>query len=208
MSEETPKFQVIDRRKARMESAGAATAEGSPAAETGPAPEAAPPAAPPSPASVPPASGPRLVTPEGEIAATSPEDEALPAPTAEQAERSRQAYSSTSERLNDLIRASDPGAEMPETVNFETLVQQLYLSAMLQLGEGTPQGERAPVDIIGARQSIDLLGVLAEKTRGNLNDKEQRLLDSALFELRMAFLEIVNALSRQPIPPPPGKCGK
>jgi hypothetical protein len=41
-----------------------------------------------------------------------------------------------------------------------------------------------------------MLGVLAEKTKGNLSPEETRLLDSALFELRMAFLEITQALAR------------
>ena len=49
---------------------------------------------------------------------------------------------------------------------------------------------------MGARQSIDMLGVLADKTKGNLSDNEQRLLESALFELRMGFLEITQALAR------------
>ena len=49
---------------------------------------------------------------------------------------------------------------------------------------------------MGARQSIDMLSILAEKTRGNLSETEQRLLESALFELRMGFLEITQALAR------------
>jgi hypothetical protein len=88
-------------------------------------------------------------------------------------------------------------------------VQQFYLSAMIQMGAGTQDGQRPRVDILGARTTIDLLGVLAEKTRGNLNDVEDRTLQSVLFELRMAFLELTSMISLQsvqpPPPPPPGK---
>jgi hypothetical protein len=60
------------------------------------------------------------------------------------------------------------------------------------------------VDILGARLTIDLLSVLADKTRGNLNAEENQLLDGALFELRMAFLELTNMINTQAKQPPPG----
>jgi hypothetical protein len=94
-------------------------------------------------------------------------------------------------------------------ITFEHLVQQLYMSAMLQMGAGAQEGQRPRVDIVGARTTIDLLGVLAQKTRENLNDTEQRLLESVLFEVRMAFLELTSMISVQgmqpPMAPPPGK---
>jgi hypothetical protein len=70
------------------------------------------------------------------------------------------------------------------------------MSTIVQLGGSTPEGQQPQVDLMGARQSIDMLAVLAEKTKGNLAEDEARLLDSALFELRMAFLEITQALAR------------
>jgi hypothetical protein len=64
------------------------------------------------------------------------------------------------------------------------------------------------VDILGARQTIDLLGILAEKTRGNLTEAEGRMLETVLFEVRMAFLELTRMITLQgvqpPPPPPPG----
>jgi hypothetical protein len=45
-------------------------------------------------------------------------------------------------------------------------------------------------DIVLARQNIDLLGLLQEKTKGNLTGDEERLLDQALYDLRMRFLEV------------------
>ena len=44
-------------------------------------------------------------------------------------------------------------------------MQQFYVSAMMQMGAGTQEGQRPRVDIMGARATIDLLGVLAEKTK-------------------------------------------
>ena len=64
------------------------------------------------------------------------------------------------------------------------------------------------MDILGARQTIDLMGVLAEKTKGNLTEAEDRTLQTVLFEVRMAFLELTNMITlqgMQPPPPPPGK---
>jgi hypothetical protein len=93
-------------------------------------------------------------------------------------------------------------------VSFEHLVQQFYVSAMIQMGAGAQEGQRPRVDILGARQTIDLLGILAEKTRGNLTEAEDRMLETVLFEVRMAFLELTRMITLQgvqPLPPtPPG----
>jgi hypothetical protein len=89
-------------------------------------------------------------------------------------------------------------------------VQSLYMQALLQLGGVTEPGQPAQVDILGARQTIDMLAVIAEKTKGNLSDEEAKLTQSALFELRMGFLEVTQAIARQaanrgvPGAPPPG----
>ena len=64
-------------------------------------------------------------------------------------------------------------------------------------GHGSTSWARAP--------PVDLLGVLAEKTRGNLSSAEESMLQSALFEARMAFLELTSMMSVQPVPPPPAK---
>ena len=148
--------------------------------------------------------------------AGSPGEEAnegdLPAPTAEQMEQSKRAFDQTAERIETAIRATNPGMEHPPAMNFEQLVQSVYLTAIMQLGGATQEGEQPRVDLLGARSSIDMMGVLAEKTAGNLGDREQKFLDSALFELRMAFLEMTQALarsaqSRQGGPGAPGGTG-
>ena len=205
---DTPKFEVIDRRKykAEEEEAQRTSEEAAPAAEA-PVPSA--------PQSSP---GPRLVTPEPEQPAAAPPDESdedvtsepplPPPPTAEETREQKSAYDASSQRLEDLVRAQNPGAGPQPPVTFDHLVQQLYLSAMIQMGAGTTEGQRPRVDILGAKQTIDLLGILQEKTKGNLSDSESRILDSVLFEVRMAFLELtsmITASGMQAPPPPPPK---
>ncbi|MDE3161803.1 MAG: DUF1844 domain-containing protein [Acidobacteriota bacterium] len=194
---DTPKFEVIDRRRAK-----AAAEEPQQTTET---PALAPQE---------PAAGPRLVVPEEQPAAasqaaTEPEElpELPPAPTAEETSQQKSAYDASAQRIEDLVRAQNPAMGAPPPVGFENLVQQLYLSAMIQMGAGTQEGQRPRVDILGARQTIDLLGVLAEKTKGNLSDSEDRMLQTVLYDVRMAFLEITNMITLQGVqaPPPPGK---
>src|SRR5579863_4872035 len=200
---DTPKFEVIDRRKMKAEEEREHTPEKKPEREAAPSE---------------PAAGPRLVTPEtpsapapAKPAIEARDEEALgempPAPTAEESRQQKSAYDASAQRIEDLVRAQNPGIGAQPPVGFEHLVQQLYLSAMLQMGAGTQEGQRPRVDIMGARQTIDLLGVLAEKTKGNLTQAEERVLQTVLFEVRMAFLELTNMISMQgvPAPPPPTK---
>ena len=199
---DTPKFEVIDRRRMKAEE----EQESKPA----PAPEPAPAA----PASTAPAPGPRLVVsePKPEAAPETGEEEAAdlpPAPTADEIRQQKLAYDAASQRLEDLIRAQNPGMGAPPPVGFENLVQQFYISAMIQMGAGGQEGQRPRVDILGARTTIDLLGILVEKTSGNLSEAEDRMLQTVLFDVRMAFLELTSMISLQgmqpPQPPPPGK---
>lgn len=125
------------------------------------------------------------------------QDETMPpGPTAQETAESNAAYQQTTQQLDDLLRAKSPDASRLGPVGFGHLVQSMYMTAMMALGAGTQPGEKPRIDLMGARQTIDLLSVLGEKTKGNLTDAELRLLDSALFELRMMFLEITNAIAR------------
>ncbi|MHB1937930.1 MAG: DUF1844 domain-containing protein [Acidobacteriaceae bacterium] len=131
------------------------------------------------------------------------QEEPLPeGPTAKESADSNAAYQETTQQLDDLLRAKAPDSSHLGPVVFDHLVQSMYMTAMMSMGAGTQPGEKPRIDLMGARQTIDLLGVLAEKTKGNLNANEQRLLESALFELRMMFLEITNAIARNAAKPP------
>jgi Domain of unknown function (DUF1844) len=141
--------------------------------------------------------------PEPESAAPS-EPEMPPPPTEEQMEQSRLAFDATADRLDTAIRAANPGMEHAPQMSFERLVQSVYMTAIMQLGGATQEGQPPQVDLMGARQSIDMLTVVANKTKGNLSPDEARLIDSALFELRMGFLEITQALARSAAAKNPG----
>ncbi len=69
------------------------------------------------------------------------------------------------------------------------LVLSLYTQALLLLGEvAGPEGNPPEVDLGSARYTIDLLGVLQTKTRGNLDTGEQELLEKVLYDLRLRFV--------------------
>ena len=125
------------------------------------------------------------------------EGETLPEPTAAESAEQQAAYQETSQGLDELIRQSNPGAPAMGPVTIEHVIQSIYFSAVVAMGAAAEPGQKPRIDILGARQSIDMLMVLQEKTTGNLSEKEQRLLQHMLFELRMMFLEITNAIANQ-----------
>ena len=137
------------------------------------------------------------LTSEEEAAFHDLESTFAPGPTEEQSLEATRAYDATVERLDTALRAADPGADRLPEMTFERLTQSLYTQALLLLGGAAQPGETPRVDILGARQTIDMLVILAEKTKGNLAENEDKLLQSALFDLRMGFLEITQALARQ-----------
>jgi len=132
-----------------------------------------------------------------------------PAPSAEEREQARLAYLQTTDRLETAVRAANPGVDHPPPMSFAQIVQSVYMTAIMQLGGGTQPGQQPKIDLMGARQSIDMLAVIAEKTSGNLSEPETRLIDTALYEIRLGFLEVTQALTRSAArnPPPPGAPG-
>ena len=75
--------------------------------------------------------------------------------------------------------------------SFATLVLSLSTQALMCLGE-IPEmpGQEPQQDLAAARNVIDLLGVLDEKTRGNLTEDEHALLERILYDLRMRFVQL------------------
>lgn len=203
---DTP-FVVNDRRKFTTEGelrpdAPRSEREAEPPQATRSPSPAAEPNAPPQPIPFPKAEAPQ---PQPVPEAALPDEEHLPPPpTAEQTEQANRAYTATVDRLDTAIRATNPGMERLPEMNFERLVQSLYMQALIQLGGAAEPNQPPQVDLLGARQTIDMLTVLADKTKGNLSDAEDKLTQSALFELRMGFLEITQALARQAANRPPG----
>jgi len=97
--------------------------------------------------------------------------------------------------------AEPEDAEGPEPplppASFEFLVLSLRWQAEMQLGLMGLGGEDKPKPHLrGARHTIDMLGVVQEKTRGNLSLEEQRLLENSLTELRFRYVQAVEEEGR------------
>ncbi|HYM09442.1 MAG TPA: DUF1844 domain-containing protein [Bryobacterales bacterium] len=102
--------------------------------------------------------------------------------------------------------APEPPPEAKEAAplpppTFEFLVLSFRWQAELQLGlygsPASPEEKEPAPDLEGARHSIDLLGMLQEKTRGNLTLEEQRLLENSLTELRFRYVQAIDRFTKQ-----------
>lgn len=82
-----------------------------------------------------------------------------------------------------------PGRQAP-AIDFTTFVFSLGSSALMHMGDA-PHPETGQVDknLPLARETIDVLAMLQEKTRGNLTSEEDRFLGALLYDLRMRFIE-------------------
>ncbi len=78
---------------------------------------------------------------------------------------------------------------MPE-INFSTFILSLNSSALVHLGIQTdPTTGSTSENLLVAKQTIDILAMLDEKTKGNLSEDEKRLLTHVLYELRMLYVK-------------------
>jgi Domain of unknown function (DUF1844) len=159
----------------------------------------------------------RLFTAEGELRKDVPEEQEAPAtkqepqkaaspaqataepeaPTAAEQHEQAQAYQKSSAEMDRQAELSGISAKDME-ITFERFLASLYMTGMVQLGLMHEQGMPPQVDLLGARQTIDTLALLSEKTKGNLTPKEQNFLQNALYELRMAYVEVTNAIAKGP----------
>ena len=96
--------------------------------------------------------------------------------------------------------AADPAAQAvpidapreDEPVTFSTFVLGLSTQALLHLGEiANPVTRAVERDLAAAKQVIDILGIIQKKTHDNLEQGEQSLLESVLYDLRMRYVELV-----------------
>lgn len=134
---------------------------------------------------------------------THPGDEP-PQPSAAEQKQQADAYRQSSAEMDRQVELNGHSAKDLE-ITFERFLASLYMTGMLQLGLMQEQGGQPRLDLIGARQTIDSLSLLSEKTKGNLTAKEQNFLQNALYELRMAYVEVTNAIARGPQPVPAAK---
>ena len=104
------------------------------------------------------------------------------------------------EKLAEQSKAAEgepkPG-ELPEKISFTDLVRMFATQALMYMGAfPDPQTGKAVVALDVAKMNIDLLGVLEEKTKGNLDAEEQSLLDESVVALRSQFVEITRLVSQ------------
>jgi hypothetical protein len=164
--EETPAFRVHDRR--RVQANGG---EGESPAE--PKPDGGGPGERPAPSEA----------PGREAASEAPSETPSAGPSHADMESARAAAD-----------AAATGHRHAPEVDFTTFVISLASSAMVHLGE-VPHPDRGVPDtnLPMAKQTIDMLSMLKEKTRGNLEADEARYLDAILYDLRMRFVEATRA---------------
>jgi len=209
MAEKKAEFVVTDRRRFGTEGEprpDAQVAEEEKPATPPPTPPAAKQPAPP-PSAAQPSQGTQTQVQPGSPE-TEQEEEMSPPPTVEEQHQQSEAYKESGKKIDDMIAAAGKTPQGgPLEMSFERVIESFYMSALIQMGAIRQDNEPPRVDIIGARQTIDSLNVLQEKTKGNLTDREKTLLQNVLFELRMAFIEITNAVATSAIKPgavPPG----
>ncbi len=138
-----------------------------------------------------------------EPTADSPQQEMPPAPPAVEQKHQADAYRESAKDMDAKVELSGHSAKELE-MTFERFMASLYMTAMMQLGLMHEQGGEPRLDIIGARQTIDTLTLLAAKTKGNLTTVEEAFIQNCLYELRMAYVEVTNALSHPPLATAPG----
>lgn len=120
-------------------------------------------------------------SPGGDVAS---EGEGVPPPGAAQAAQ---------DAMRDGPRGPGPdearGQGGSHPIDFTTFVFSLGSSALMHLGDAPhPETGQTHQDLALARETIDLLAMLREKTRGNLSQEEERFLGSLLYDLRMRFI--------------------
>jgi hypothetical protein len=80
-------------------------------------------------------------------------------------------------------------AELPE-ISFANLILSLSTSALIQLGEiQDPMTQKNEKNLPLAKQTVDLISLLQEKTKGNLTPDEEKLMENVLYDLRMRYVK-------------------
>lgn len=113
---------------------------------------------------------------------------------------------------DQAAREQKAAAGPPEQLTFDDLIKMFASQALMYLGAfPDPQTGRAVVALDIAKLNIDLLGLLQDKTKGNLSEDEKKLLDTSVHELRLQFIEISKAVEQagadgtlEQAPPPGG----
>ncbi len=121
---------------------------------------------------------------DGELREEAPTHEAPKGPAAD-----------TFKVLDDAKAAQEPPPGTGAQIDFPSYVLSYYTQGLVLLGEvPNPYTNKKEEDIEGARHTVDILSMLEEKTKGNLSNEEQQLLQGVLYELRMKFMAKTNRI--------------
>lgn len=111
-------------------------------------------------------------------------------------EEAAKAHEKQSREAAHVPSATEPSSAQDEPklpMDFKTLVFSFRMNALVQLGIlANPGTGKAEKDLRGAKQSIDILEILNDKTKGNLDAEEAQLLEASLYELKMSYLQASN----------------
>ncbi|HYP25204.1 MAG TPA: DUF1844 domain-containing protein [Blastocatellia bacterium] len=193
VDEKEPSIKITDRRKFNLDGTPRETAE-EPEAEqpSEPAPQAAEPA----PAPGEEAKSENVLSFPGEADRKRPDAQADAPPSPEDPRAAAMAemtspnpMSGAAEKAYNAARQKEPSS-IPDA-SFLSLLNMLGVQAAMHLGliQG-PEGGSEAVDLEAARHMIDMLGIVEEKTRGNLTKEEEALLENILADLRMQFVSL------------------
>ncbi|MBZ5498789.1 MAG: DUF1844 domain-containing protein [Acidobacteriia bacterium] len=95
-------------------------------------------------------------------------------------------------------RAAEPEEAPPGTgarIDFPSYVLSYYTQSLVLLGEvPNPYTNKKEEDLEAARHTVDILGMLKDKTKGNLAPEEEQLLESVLYEVRMKYMAKINKI--------------
>ena len=107
------------------------------------------------------------------------------------AKKEEEKVSPGNEKMEEPLREEVSGEEVPlPEINFTSFIFSLSTSALIQLGEiEDPFTQKQSKNLPIAKQTIDLIGMLREKTKGNLPSEEGNFLDNVLFDLRMRYVK-------------------
>ncbi|MBS3906339.1 MAG: DUF1844 domain-containing protein [Syntrophaceae bacterium] len=107
------------------------------------------------------------------------------------AQKEEEKVSPKEEQREEPLREEVSGEEAPlPEINFTSLILSLSTSAFIQLGEiDDPFTQKQSKNLPIAKQTIDLIGMLREKTRGNLTSEEEKFIEQVLFDLRMRYVK-------------------
>ena len=85
---------------------------------------------------------------------------------------------------------SNSETKAPQTIDFSTFVFSLGSAALINLGIApNPLNNKTEKNMVEAKQNIDLLAILKDKTKGNLTPDEEKLMNNLLHSLRMHYIE-------------------